>query len=175
MSAPPQHPESGVTDTGSLSQHDATGAAPPQHPESGVTDPGSLSSRSHHIVASPAPTALITAATGRATVITGPSSAYVNANESAPFSGVLTRNDTVAPLLAPVRRSATAAGTTEHEHSGNGTPITAARTTGPTPRPPSHRASQACGINPFSSPAMISPNNNHGAASSTTAHNAASS
>ena len=49
--------------------------------------------------------------------------------ESIPVSGVEMRNEVVAPLLAPPRRSAMAVGITEHEHKGMGTPNNEARPT----------------------------------------------
>jgi hypothetical protein len=63
-------------------------------------------------------------------VITGPSITYVKAIESAPFSGVATRNETVDAFEAPDRRSWIAVGRTLHEHRGNGVPTTAAFRTG---------------------------------------------
>ena len=49
--------------------------------------------------------------------------------ESSPVSGVEIRKDVVAPLLAPLRRSDVATGSTEHEHSGSGMPNREARVT----------------------------------------------
>jgi len=54
---------------------------------------------------------------------------------SAPFSGVLMRKLTVAPLLVPRSRMASAAGTTLQLHSGSGVPIMAALMTGLMPWP----------------------------------------
>jgi len=62
-------------------------------------------------------------------------SAKVSVMETMSVSGTETRNDAVVPLLAPWRRSAMAAGTTLHEHSGMGAPSNAARNTGRLPVP----------------------------------------
>ena len=116
-------------------------------------------------VNNPAVTALIIAAMGRIMVMKGPNMTYETASESAPFSGVEIKKDTVAPREAPLRRRAPAAGRTLQEQRGSGVPITAARKTGPTPRPPSHRWTQAVGNHPRKIPATSKPTNNHGAAS----------
>jgi hypothetical protein len=46
--------------------------------------------------------------------------------ESTPDSGVEIKKAVVAPLLAPCLRSDTAAGSTPHDHNGNGMPKKAA-------------------------------------------------
>ena len=83
----------------------------------------------------PTTSALATAAAGRYTATRGPSNASVTRIETTSVSGTETRNDAVAPLLAPRRRSAIAAGSTLHEHSGSGAPISAAHNTGRRPVP----------------------------------------
>ena len=97
------------------------------------------------------------AAIGRTIVMKGPSMTYETASESAPFSGVEIKKDTVAPREAPLRRRATAAGRTLQEQRGSGVPITAARKTGPTPRPPNQRWTQAVGNHPRKIPATSKP------------------
>ena len=49
--------------------------------------------------------------------------------ESTPDSGVEIKKAVVAPLLAPCFLSDAAAGSTPHDHNGNGTPKNAAFTT----------------------------------------------
>ena len=70
------------------------------------------------------------AAIGRAIAIGKPINAYVIPIESTPVSGVDTKKLAVLALLAPLRRIPIATGITEHEHKGNGAPISAAVTTG---------------------------------------------
>ena len=56
----------------------------------------------------------------------GSRSAYVTAIESTPDSGVDTRNEASAPLLAPCFLKDAAAGSTPHDQSGRGIPNKAA-------------------------------------------------
>ena len=81
------------------------------------------------------PDDIMTAIT-RAAAMTGPSRDQVSRMLSTPVCGVEARKLTVAPLLAPSRRSEKASGNTPHEQSGSGTPSSAALTTCPRPRPP---------------------------------------
>ncbi len=105
----------------------------------------------------PAANAVMNAATGRTTVIRGSMSAQVAPMESTPVSGVEMRNDVVAPLLAPERRSWVAVGMTEQEHSGTGTPMIAAVPTDLTSSPPRRRAIHWAGMQMARIPAMTKP------------------
>ena len=70
--------------------------------------------------------AVTSAATGRIMANAGPSSEYVAAIESMPVCGVAIRNEVEAPREAPLRRSDTVVGSTPHDQSGSGTPMSAA-------------------------------------------------
>ena len=69
------------------------------------------------------------AATGRMTAKPSPSSENVARMESTPVCGVAMRNDATAPLEARSFRRPMAVGITPQEHSGSGTPSSAAQTT----------------------------------------------
>ncbi len=77
---------------------------------------------------------------------------------STPVCGVESRNEVVAARLAPWRRNEAATGITPHEHNGNGTPNSAALTTGPKPRPPRCRSTNSGEMQTESTPAIRKPN-----------------
>ena len=78
---------------------------------------------------------------------------------SMPVWGVDNRNDVTAALLAPCRKKDAETGITPHEHSGNGTPNTAAFTTGPNPPPPKCRWTNSGEMQTERMPAIMNPNN----------------
>ena len=85
----------------------------------------------------PVDTAVINAATGRTTVMTGSSMAQETAMESTPDSGVDIMNASAAPSLAPCFFNPATTGMTPQLHRGTGMPKNAARKTGlifPVPR-----------------------------------------
>ena len=69
----------------------------------------------------------------------------------------------VAAFEAPERRNEIAAGITPQEHNGNGAPNKAAFNVLLKPGAPSCFCIHAIGTNSFNKPAIIKPNNNHGA------------
>ena len=87
----------------------------------------------------PTPSALTSAATGRAIASQGPIMPQVIAMLGASTSGVEIANAALDPREAPPARNAAAVGMTEHEHKGSGTPIAAARATAHLLPVPSHR------------------------------------
>ena len=78
--------------------------------------------------------------------------------ESTPVSGVDIRNAVVGPGPAPCFLSEAATGTTPHEHSGRGTPRSAAFTTALAVLPPRCRVTNESGIIALSMPAISRPN-----------------
>ena len=79
--------------------------------------------------------AVTRAATGRRMANGNPIIEKVAAMLSTPVWGVAMRNDVEAAREAPLRRNATAVGSTPHEHRGNGTPKAAAVATERSPVP----------------------------------------
>ena len=77
---------------------------------------------------------------------------------SAPVCGVDSRNETVAPLLAPCFRSDIDTGITPHEHNGSGMPNSDALSSGQIPLPPKCRSTTAGEMNTDSNPATRKPN-----------------
>src|SRR5437868_5970613 len=77
--------------------------------------------------------------------------------ESAPVSGVATRNATVAPGVAPCRRSPSAVGSTPHEHKGSGAPRTDAQSTDFTLPVPTSRVNSLPGTRTAITPARRKP------------------
>ena len=78
---------------------------------------------------------------------------------STPVCGVESKNDVVAPLVAPCLRRDAATGITPQEQRGRGMPKTVALITGQIPRPPRCRSTVSAEINTESSPATKNPNN----------------
>jgi hypothetical protein len=78
--------------------------------------------------------------------------------ESTPVSGVEMRKETVAPLLAPCRRSPSAVGSTPQEHSGSGAPMAEAQSTDFTLPALKKRISVLAGTSTASTPASAKPN-----------------
>jgi len=148
-------------------QHDIS-VLDAQHDDSVAGAFSGAASSATSVVSSPVPTALTRAATGRYIAITGPINAYVTATESILVSGVDIKNETVASLEAPARRSPIAAGSTPHEHNGNGAPNSAARSMAPIPRPPTQRRMVLSDMNDFIKPAASRPINNQNAVSRNT-------
>ena len=125
-----------------------------------------LMARSHRAAASAIqpPTSPVTAAISNLNSAKGqPSSAAVTSTESTPVCGVLIKNPTVAPSLAPCFFKPKPVGITPHEQSGNGTPNTTARAT--PQRPVSCRRNHPGGNQTSSSPATAAPSSSHGASS----------
>src|SRR5918996_3380470 len=85
--------------------------------------------------------------------------------ESTPVSGVETKKETVAPLVAPWRLSPSAVGSTPQEQSGNGAPITAPQSTDLTLPVPKKRSMVRAGTTTASTPASAKPNSRKMAAS----------
>ena len=77
--------------------------------------------------------------------------------ESTPTSGVVMRNETVAPFVAPWRESASAVGSTPQEQSGSGVPMAEAHRTDLILPRPRNRISRVEGTSTASTPAMTNP------------------
>ena len=88
-----------------------------------------------------------------------PRSEAVASIESTPVCGVEIRKDTVAPFDAPSRLIEAAVGITPQEHSGSGTPKSAAQITEFRLLPESLLAYILRGTNSCSMPAMKKPSN----------------
>jgi hypothetical protein len=110
-----------------------------QHDGASVEAATAVTSLLTNAVSSPVITALIKAAIGLYTAISGPIRAYVTATESTLVSGVDIKNDTVASFDAPERCNPIAAGRTPQEHNGKGAPNKAALETAASPLPPTQR------------------------------------
>ncbi len=96
------------------------------------------------------------------TANTGPSRACVANTLSTPVCGVESRNASVAPRLAPCLRSDAATGSTPHEHSGKGTPISDAFTTCRRPGAPKCRRTKSADMTTESAPASAKPTSRYG-------------
>jgi hypothetical protein len=83
--------------------------------------------------------------------------------ESTPVCGVESRNDSVAARLPPCRLRDAPTGITPQEHSGNGTPNSAALNTGLKPRLPRWASSQRGETQTDSTPATRKPSSRYGA------------
>jgi len=112
--------------------------------------------------ATPPNTAVTSAATGRTMAKAGPRRDHVAAILSTPVCGVATRNEVEAARDAPLRRMATAVGSTPHEHSGRGMPISADFTTAFQPVPERWRANTRLGMKACITPANRKPSRMYG-------------
>src|SRR5919197_4821110 len=152
LDADGRHVDAGADMTGIDASDDVIGAA---------ADGGSLAGRRrspNRLVAIPPAIAVITPASARKIANRGPIRPYVNAIASMSVSGVEIKNDTVAPFVAPCLVSRSAAGSTPHEHSGNGTPMAAAHRTEVIRPRPSSRTISRCGTTTASTPPSRNPN-----------------
>ena len=100
---------------------------------------------------------MITATIGRTTAMMGPIKPYDTAIESTPVSGTDTMNDATAGLLAPLRLSAAAVGSTPQEHNGSGAPRIVAQRMLRKPGFPRRRATICIGTNSCRTPASVKP------------------
>ena len=90
--------------------------------------------------------------------------------ESIPDSGVEIRNEDVAPLEAPDFLRVTAAGMTEQEHSGSGTPAKEAKKTDFRLLSPNLFLIRSTDKNERITPAITSPKSRYGAEKSMYCH-----
>ena len=90
-----------------------------------------------------------------------PRNEALTSSESTPVCGVLIRNPTAAPSLAPSFLSPSPAGMTPQEHNGSGTPNATALPTPPSPR--NWRRAKSRGSNTWSKPAAAAPRRSQGA------------
>ncbi len=112
----------------------------------------------------PAATAVMKAARGLATVITGSRRAQEMRMESTPDSGVEIRNEDTAALSAPCFLREAATGSTLQEQRGKGMPARAAFITEESPRLPRCLAMYSGERNILITPARTRPNTKNGAA-----------